>query len=255
MDYKEIKGLTVNSVSSSPVTTKPLNLTFAQPIIKIIAGKGTSIFSTPYYSCWAPSASFIRHSSTANFFSTQLISVPRCLKTSSKKYLTPTQLPLLHFTNMLMRSGKKESVLRLVWDALHGLKLNNPTTVKGQDFSQMFKNLLTPYEPLFAYRIQRVAKSTRKNSRGKSGKYLILWKYVPVYKRLCVVLRWLLTDIRLGKGRTFALRCTQAFDTISHPPQTSTLHKLRKFNHLFVFKYLRKSLLTSLRTVRSQVTE
>lgn len=43
--------------------------------------------------------------------------------------------------------------------------------------------------PIFSFYIRKVDKKTRKNSRGKSGKYMIIWKYVPIYKRLYVSMR------------------------------------------------------------------
>jgi len=262
MDYKEIKGLVVDNINDqacygtlstrSCLKINPLTLSVNAPAIKVLSKNARTISKGFEYSQFVPEATFVRHSSIANFFSTHLISVPRCLKTSPKKYLPSSQLPLLHLINMLMRAGNKERVFLVIWNLLLKLRAFNFTETGVFDCSQVFLDLLSPYEPIFAYKIQRVAKSTRKNSRGKSGKYLILWKYVPTYKRLQIVLRWLLTDIRLSKGRTFALRCDQAFTTLTHQPKTSTLHKLRKFNHIFVFKYFRKTLLTSLKTVRSQ---
>jgi hypothetical protein len=43
--------------------------------------------------------------------------------------------------------------------------------------------------PIFGFYIRKVSKDIRKNSRGKSGKYMIIWKYIPVYKRLYVTMR------------------------------------------------------------------
>jgi hypothetical protein len=48
---------------------------------------------------------------------------------------------------------------------------------------------LTEYVPLFSFYVKRVDKLKRKHSRGKSGKYSIVWKYIPKYKRLLTTLR------------------------------------------------------------------
>jgi len=40
--------------------------------------------------------------------------------------------------------------------------------------STFFSSNLEKYKPIFMFKVQKVDKKTRKNSRGKSGKYLIL---------------------------------------------------------------------------------
>jgi hypothetical protein len=72
--------------------------------------------------------------------------------------------------------------------------------------SAFLTDQLGGYKPTFMFKVQKVDKSTRKHSRGKSGKYVILWKYVPVYKRLYVVLRWLIQDMTFQKARKFELK-------------------------------------------------
>ena len=48
---------------------------------------------------------------------------------------------------------------------------------------------LHSFAPSFCFYIKSVSKTLRKNSRGKSGKYMLVWKYVPVYKRLFLIMR------------------------------------------------------------------
>lgn len=54
--------------------------------------------------------------------------------------------------------------------------IDSPYLVHPQDLqlSTFFTSNLEKYKPIFMFKVQKVDKKTRKNSRGKSGKYLIL---------------------------------------------------------------------------------
>jgi hypothetical protein len=124
MDYKEIKGLILNNITKQ-VTNNidrilpqiKYNALFIEPHqlkLRILASEVWGVEKRSNYDSFTPVAAFIRSSSISNFFSAHLISVPRCLKTSSKRYLLSSHLPTLHLINMLMRSGKKEKILSVV---------------------------------------------------------------------------------------------------------------------------------------------
>ena len=109
--------------------------------------------------------------------------------------------------------------------------------------------LLAKYKPLFMFQIRKVDKSTRKHSRGKSGKYVILWKYVPIYRRLYAVLRWLIQDISFQKAYKFKNRFLKALEVLKLTPQRSVVVKNRNFIHNYVFQNYKKTLLQTLQTV------
>jgi hypothetical protein len=127
-------------------------------------------------------------------------------------------------------------------------------TEKGLSFnSSLFfkKNLfdkLGDYIPLFSFYIRKVDKSIRKNSRGKSGKYMIIWKYVPSYKRLYVTMRWFLKDLKFQKLKTFDERLIKTIETFLLTPELSFVCKLRRFTHFFVFQNHKKTLLKTLKS-------
>jgi len=50
-------------------------------------------------------------------------------------------------------------------------------------FSFFFKELVTIL-PIFSLYIYKVDKFIYKNTRGKSGKFTFIWKYITPYKRL-----------------------------------------------------------------------
>lgn len=108
---------------------------------------------------------------------------------------------------------------------------------------------LASYLPIFSFYIRKIDKLKRKHSRGKSGKYTIVWKYVPKYKRFITVLRWLVRDIRFQKFRTFGERLLRSLETFILNPSSHLVFKLRNFVHTFVFQHHKKTLLKNLRSV------
>ena len=44
------------------------------------------------------------------------------------------------------------------------------------------------FNPLFNFYIEKVDKTIRKNSRNKTDKLKLIWKFVPIYKRLYVTM-------------------------------------------------------------------
>ena len=113
-----------------------------------------------------------------------------------------------------------------------------------------FLQLLNQYFPLFNFYISKVDKLKRKHSRGKSGKYEISWKYVPPYRRLTSVLRWLARDIRLQKSRTLEKRIFKSLELLFFSPQNHLAHQFRSFVHKYSFQHFKKSLLKTLKTSR-----
>ena len=104
------------------------------------------------------------------------------------------------------------------------------------------------YNPIFSFYVRKVDKNIRKNSRGKSGKYSLVWKYVPLYKRMYTVMRWFIKDIKFQKGKTFRERLYKAFGLFIHNPENTFMGKCRKFNHFFVFLNFKKSLVKTLKS-------
>ena len=111
----------------------------------------------------------------------------------------------------------------------------------------LFTELLK-YSPLFSFYVKKVDKSKRKHSRGKSGKYSISWKYVPHYRRVFIVLRWLAKDIRFQKSKTFHGRILKSLECLFFDTKSHLVYQLRQFVHTFVFQNHKKTLLRTLRS-------
>lgn len=87
------------------------------------------------------------------------------------------------------------------------LALDNVITddhlIKSEDFTPefFFKKSIKMFNLLFSFYIYKVDKNIYKNSRGKSGKYSFVWKYVPPYKRSTLIAQWLMKEVRISPGK------------------------------------------------------
>lgn len=247
---------------------------------------------------------YIRNSSFIKFFINNMIDVPVCFKKSSSLKTRNFELPILKFSNFLMKQGKKEKIIKLIFTSFRfffqNIKSNNSKSVSSLTswfnlyffgsnvlnsfnyfdkklFNFKFENLLnlnynnivvngdkvinpsfflknylyfllSRVSPIFSYFIYSVDKNIRKYSRGKSGKYTFIWKFVAPYKRMHLAVRWLIKDIKFNQSRSFNDRLLKTFNNILISPEKSFSWKSKIFSHNYVFKNFRKSLMSSLRT-------
>lgn len=112
----------------------------------------------------------------------------------------------------------------------------------------LFKNIYQML-PLFSFYIYKVDKKIFKNTRGKSGKFTFIWKYVAPYKRLFLVMHWLLKELRIRPGRSLRDRLDSTFRILLATPEQTWMWRIRKFSHKYVYKNCRRSLAESYRTV------
>lgn len=249
---------------------------------------------------------YLRKSTFINFFIDNMIDVPVCFKKSHSLKTKNFELPLLKFSNLLMRQGKHSkatvhlfSALRLFlkelkleflqvnknphsWMTFYlittnylyyyddtrfyytkfinnramDLKYRHEGTYDSKFLTDIFfmKNYLSfklsDITPIFSYFIYSVDKNIRKFSRGKSGKYTFIWKYIAPYKRLYLVMRWLIKDVKFYQSKSFNERLIKTFYNLTFNLNDSFAWKSKIFSHNYVFKNLRKTLMLSLKTTR-----
>ena len=115
-------------------------------------------------------------------------------------------------------------------------------------FQELLFTDLSQYAPVFSFYVSKVDKLKRKHSRGKTGKYSIGWKFIPKYKRLLIVLRWLVRDIRFQKSKTISQRIQKSLENLIFDKPSHLVFQLRNFVHKFVFQNYRKTLLRNLKS-------
>ena len=114
-------------------------------------------------------------------------------------------------------------------------------------FNLLYKNLLNLL-PLFSFYIYKVDKKIFKNTRGKSGKFTFIWKFITPYKRLAWVMYWLSKEIKLKAGRTLNKRFETLFNDILFNPQSTWVFKVKRFSYNYVYRNCRSTLAETYRT-------
>lgn len=242
----------------------------------------------------------LHKSSFTSFFSTNLIDIPKCFKHVKSLYRQSHLVPILKFTNLIMRHGFKEKVFKVLSNSatlymtdffknqflnqvnqfgwftlfqtfctfhigkdtqqayinnltefslfkLHTLDFNNRYDSNTITFKELFFSKLPEIEPIFNFYVYKVNKSKRKNSRGKTGKYTLLWKYITPFKRLYLTFRWLLRDIKFQKAKNFETRFYKFWQILHTNLFGSLAYQVKTFSHKFIFQNYRRTLLSSLR--------
>lgn len=247
---------------------------------------------------------YLKNSSFIRFFINNMIDVPICFKKSKSLNTKNFELPLLKFSNFLMKKGKKEKIIRIIYSSFRfffknqssfNLKKSNEhmslldlyfftnnlfwyyknkdffllnflsdlnfslnydnifiKDAKTINFSYFIRNffyfLISKTSPVFNFFIYSVDKNIRKYSRGRSGKYTFIWKYIAPYKRINFSMRGIIKDIKFYQNKKLNQRLISVFELLSNSPDKSFSWKSKIFSHNYVFKNFRKSLMTSLRT-------
>lgn len=118
---------------------------------------------------------------------------------------------------------------------------------KWSFYKWLFKNIYQIL-PMFSFYIYRVDKKIFKNTRGKSGKHTFIWKYVTPYKRMFLVIHWLLKELRVKQGRSLQDRLSLLLKSIVSSPKSTWAYKVKKFSHNYVYRNSRKTLAETYRT-------
>lgn len=113
--------------------------------------------------------------------------------------------------------------------------------LKYNYFNILFQNIFK-FTSLFSVYIYKVDKRIYKNTRGKSGKYTFLWKYVAPYKRLNLVMYWLSKELKFRSGRTLIMRLKELFTAVMYTPQSTWVWKVKKFSTNYVYLNCRTTL-------------
>ena len=114
-------------------------------------------------------------------------------------------------------------------------------------FYRAFYSQLHQYLPIFAMKFKKVDKLKFKHSRGKSGKYTVEWKFIPVYRRIDIVLRWLVDDIILQKAFRFKTQMRKSIHLLLTNPDATVVKKNRDFVHFYVYARYKNSLIRTLK--------
>ena len=171
----------------------------------------------------------------------------RVLKTN---YSWKTIFLLLNFTTKLNNTALSFNLIKdETTNYNHALSPVYKSIESVWDFNKwLFKNMYN-LVPMFSFYIYKVDKKIFKNTRGKSGKFTFIWKYVASYKRLFLVMHWLIKELRLKPGRTLSERLNNLIISLTHEPKSTWVYKVKKFSHNYVYRNSRRTLADNYKTV------
>ena len=125
---------------------------------------------------------------------------------------------------------------------LHILSKKNKETFSINFF---ISNFIRKNSSIYSIYIYRINKAIFKNTRGKSGKFMFVWKYIPVYKRLFIVISWLLRELSVINQRKLTLRLHKLLLNIINSPNNTWVSRIKHFSHNYVYNNYRKTLVNS----------
>ncbi len=171
-------------------------------------------------------------------------------RTKQATYSWKTLFMLLHFATK--RHSKVHTLPLVSKENImynHMLFPTHKLILPVWDFSTWFFKYMYDNLPIFSFYIYKVDKKIFKNTRGKSGKFTFIWKYVTPYKRLFLVMHWLTKELRIRPGRDLNERLVSLIHDITYMPKKTWAHKVKKFSHNYVYRNARYSLAEHYRTV------
>ena len=140
------------------------------------------------------------------------------------------------------------------WANFSSLIFSSQTQVRiNPDFfnKNFFLFIIGKILPVFTFYIYNVDKNVRKFSRGKSGKYVFVWKYIPLYKRFKTSLKLIAKQVKFYNYKTFEKRILNLLLDLHFNSKTNFLIKRKNFTYNYVFKNFKKSLMSNLKTLVS----
>lgn len=130
----------------------------------------------------------------------------------------------------------------------HYLLPNSKQIQTNMHLFNFLSKSLNDLQPLFSFYIYKVDKKIFKNTRGKSGKFTFIWKYIAPYKRLAWVMYWLAKEIKLKPGKTLVQRLSLLFNDLLRSPEKTWVFKVKRFSYNYVYRNCRTTLAETYRT-------
>jgi len=187
------------------------------------------------------------------YFYTNLITFSKL-----EKFYSTTNFGLNADEQRLVEAEMNEKEKKNFENIILGRKFNNNTTyynyAKWNDVEFFIKNFLfkqlTKFKPVFNFFIYNVDKNIKKFSRGKSGKYVFVWKYIPQYKRNNVTLNLIKKNLIFANGLNFRQKLLSILQLVFLNLQQSFLWKTKIFVYNYIYKNYKKTLMTNFKSIK-----
>lgn len=130
------------------------------------------------------------------------------------------------------------------------LFLNRDYLSHTETFSNLSSKLLS-LKPIFHYYIYKVDKQIYKNSRGRSGKYTFLWKYLTPFKRINFIAFNLAKEIKTDYSKDLTSRILTCVLRYLNNHKNTLLARSIRFSNNYAFFSGRNTILQNFRTIKS----
>lgn len=168
-----------------------------------------------------------------------LMSILKYLNLTPKSNIFFWKVLFLNLTSFFVCS-KRDPVLFFDGNVVPNSIKSNLKSILSTNFNMI--NLI------FSFYIYKVDKHIYKNSRGRSGKFTFIWKYIAPYKRISRITYWLLKDVKTAAGKTLKERLDIVLHNFIKNPYSSLAWKIKRFSLNYGYYNLRHSLLETYRT-------
>lgn len=118
----------------------------------------------------------------------------------------------------------------------------------GNRLVARFEKICQHINPVFTFCSYKTSKTIWKFSRGKAGRYFFMWKYVPMYKRELLILRWLKHEFFVAPAKQGKMRFEMGLDQLLAFDHNHPFAKRKRFANNFIFREYRFSLMRHFRT-------
>ena len=211
--------------------------------------------------------------SLLSFFGHNYLDVPCCFASSRSLYRNNKSNLVKKLSNYLTSNGSRHGTLKLIntlmtsyrasdvfaWQLKANLAslINYTTFDKHRAISQprkasitpgledLFNRALSSLSPIFMLYIYKVDKAIYKNSRGKSGKFTFIWKYVAPFRRNHMLFYWINKELKTSKLNNYNDRLKQVILAYIFTPNSTFIHKARRFSYNYVYYNHKTTLATT----------
>jgi len=134
---------------------------------------------------------------------------------------------------------------------LHVTTTDTFTYQPNLTLSNFLARFVRNVQPVYTVYTYKVSKNIYKNTRGKSGKFMFLLKYVPVYKRFFIIANWLIKELRVLVQRKLKNRLMQLIHQMSNAPSNMWISRLNNFSHNYVYRNCKSTLGSTYKYVKA----
>ena len=192
---------------------------------------------------------FFRHGKKIKFFNYLLVWYFRFYNKKKKYFLKEKKMfdwKSMYHTLYFFFSSKLNIYNRSL-SAINPVFSNsylNKNLVGGElwDLGNVFYKKFSAINIIFSFYVYKVDKHLYKNSRGRSGKFTLVWKYVPFFKRYSLISHWLIKEIRVSPGKNLTQRLEHVFNLFLNDTTNTWIFQMKRFSLFYAFHNLRKSL-------------